>query len=76
MACGTGNKDGVPGEYSMWSTNPWGPYGTKVWAIRNRDGSLMANTYLVAQDNIWDGCGRGGNCDYNDVIVLYLYQVL
>jgi len=58
---------GLGGPWSSWSTNTYGPQqGVKTWPIRDKHSEIVPNMYLLGQDFIWDGCGNGGNCDYND----------
>ena len=37
--------------------------GVRLWPVRNRSGALIANTYLVAQDFVRDGCNGFGAPD-------------
>lgn len=45
-----------------------GNLGVRLWPLRDAAGQLIANTYIVAQDFVENGCGSSdmANCDYND----------
>jgi hypothetical protein len=54
-----------------------GNLGLRFWPAIDRSGHTVANTYIVAQDNVFSGCGEGesdqglaANCDYNDNVYL------
>jgi hypothetical protein len=56
-----------------YSTDPGkgkgnGNLGVRLWPLRDAAGQLIANTYIVAQDFVENGCGSSdmANCDYND----------
>lgn len=41
--------------------------GTRVYKVRDRNGEVVPNEYIVIQDYIENGCGAGSaNCDWND----------
>eukprot|EP01119_Soliformovum_irregulare_P001695 TRINITY_DN1143_c0_g1_i1.p1 TRINITY_DN1143_c0_g1~~TRINITY_DN1143_c0_g1_i1.p1 ORF type:complete len:1033 (-),score=332.80 TRINITY_DN1143_c0_g1_i1:106-3204(-) len=58
---------GLGGPWTSWSTNTYGPQnGVKTWTLRDQNGEIIPNTYVMGQDFIWNGCGNGGNCDFQD----------
>jgi uncharacterized repeat protein (TIGR01451 family) len=59
--------------YSTNLANPLnnGNLGIRIWALKDRTGTLVPDAYLVAQDFVQGGCGSGdANCDYNDNVYL------
>lgn len=58
---------------SGYSTNPAlgrgrGNLGVRMWPLIDPSGNPVANTYLISQDYVENGCGTStrANCDYND----------
>lgn len=49
-----------------------GNLGVRFWPLRDAAGNRVANTYLIAHDNVQKGCGTTSraNCDYNDDLYL------
>jgi len=48
--------------------------GIRVYRVLDRDGVLVPNSYIVAQDFVESGCGSGpnqGNCDFQDTVMLF-----
>jgi hypothetical protein len=41
--------------------------GIRIYRVRDQDGNVVPNEYLITQDYIGGGCGPGSaNCDWND----------
>ena len=60
---------GAPGD--TYSTNTDGNLGVRLWPVIGRDGGVIADTYIIAEDYVQQGCGEGfANCDYQDNVFL------
>ncbi len=54
-----------------YSTNTDGNLGVRLWPVVGRDGEVIADAYIVAEDYVQQGCGEGfANCDYQDNVFL------
>ncbi len=48
-----------------------GLLGVRFFPVRDREGDLVANSWIVIQDYVQSGCGTGAaNCDFNDNMLL------
>ncbi|WP_416443896.1 cadherin domain-containing protein [Leeuwenhoekiella sp. A16] len=47
--------------------------GVRVYKVIDQNGNLIPNEYIVAQDNIGNGCGSGAaNCDWQDNTIYFI----
>ena len=47
--------------------------GVRVYKVKDREGVIIPNEYIVVQDFIGNGCGAGSaNCDWNDNVFYFV----
>ena len=45
-------------------------HGLRLWKLRDYANNIIPNAYLVIQENLINGCGPAGNCDFNDNVYI------